>query len=241
MQNKFVLITLLFAAGQYAAALETARMELPSDFQSSAEPMKINGFGGRNKGNYRIGDYRGKFKRGESRLGIMDPLYVSNKGKSGFTFEGRRIEQLEASCQMKKGTITIGIVTFDPKKFSYQCSFGSGGKLANANLILGQPKDRTFKEKVLAADQRAGEAIVHDTHLTIESVHSYRGSRFRSSAPVGYLLTSGNDLVGAIELTDVNPVVYLPRTRSDDQAEAVLVVALALAVLRDPANSALED
>ena len=233
MQNKIVLIILLIAAARSAAALETARMELPSDFLSSAEPVTINGFGGRNKGNYRIGDYRGEFKRGESRLGIMDPLYVSNKGKSGFTFDGTHGEQLKADCQMKKGTVTIGIVTFDPKKFSYQCSFKSGGKLANANLILGQPKDRTFKERVLAADQRAGEAIVHDTQLAIESVHSYRGSRFRSSAPVGYLLTYGDELIGAVELTDVNPVVYLPRTRNDDQAEAVLVVALALAVLRD--------
>ena len=238
---RIILIVLVLTAVRLALALETARMELPSGFQNSAEPVKINGFGGRNKGNYRISDYRGEFKRGESRLGIMDPLYVSNKGKSGFTFDGTRIERLKASCQMKKGTVTIGIVTFDPKKFSYQCSFDSKGELANANLILGQPKDRTFKEKVLAADQRAGEAIVHDTHLTIESVHSYRGSRFRSSAPVGYLLTSGDELVGAVELTDVNPVVYLPRTRNDDQAEAVLVVALALAVLRDPANSAIED
>jgi hypothetical protein len=59
--------------------------------------------------------------------------------------------------------------------------------------------------------------------------------------PVGYLLELDGRAVGAVELTDVDPAVYLPTADSPDVRSAVIVTALALAVLPDPATSALED
>lgn len=217
-------------------------MQLPGEFAAQATRVNAQGFGGRNKGSYTIGDYRGSFTRSETRLGIFDPLYVSSKGKSSFTFQQRAHEQtLDAECQMAKGAVTIGVVTFDPKKISYRCDFRRGGALQPANLVMGQPKAEGMKQRFLARDLRRGEFIIGTTHLTFDSVHFYKGSSLSSQAPVGYLIRSGDLVVGAVELTDWNPTLYLANDLEDDTREALLVTALAIAVLRDPADSALED
>lgn len=223
-------------------AIETARMELPADFESAAERATIEGFGGWNKGSYTFLDYRGEFARGESRLGIFDPLYVSSKGRSSFTLAGADGgEEFAADCEMKKGAVTVGIVSFDPKKMSYRCEFRRDGLLTDAQFVLGQPKYASMKERLLAKDQRRGEAVILGKHFVIESVHRYRGTKFTSQAPVGYVLRFGDDIAGAVELTDVNPTVYLTRGQEADLRQAASIVALALAVLRDPAHSAMEE
>jgi len=231
---------LLFAT--VVSAIETARMELPAEFADRAERITIEGFGGWNKGTYAFREYRGEFRRGESRLGIFDPLYVSSKGKSSFTLTGPGLAgEFAAACEMKKGAVTVGIVTFDPKKLSYRCEFRQDGRLADAQFVLGQPKYDSMKERLLAKDLRRGEAIVFDQHFLIESVHRYAGSPISSQAPVGYLLRNGERLVAAVELTDVNPAVYVVSDDDEAMRHATSVVVLALAVLRDPAHSALEE
>jgi len=223
-------------------AFETARMELPADFATRAERITIEGFGGHNKGTYEFRDFSGEFRRGESRLGIFDPFYVSNKGQSSFTLTGPGTSgEFAADCEMKKGAVTVGIVTFDPKKLSYRCEFRENGRLADAQFVLGQPKYDSMKERMLAKDLRRGEAIVFDQHFLIESVHRYAGSPISSQAPVGYLVHSGDRLVAAVELTDVNPSVYVLGDDDEPTRKATSIVALALAVLRDPAHSALEE
>lgn len=217
-------------------------MQLPAEFETRATRVTSEGFGGRNKGSYSIGGYQGSFTRSESRLGIFDPLYVSNKGKSSFTFEQRSQGQtLDAECRMEKGAVTLGVVTFDPKKMSYRCDFRRGGVLQAASLVMGQPKPEGMKQRFLARDLRSGEFVIGSTHLVFESVHHYKGSSLSSQAPVGYLIRSGDRAVGAVELTDWNPALYLGGELDPDTHEALLITALAIAVLRDPADSALED
>lgn len=225
-----------------ASALTVARMELPADFQAQAAPLRASGFGGKNKGSFVFTGHSGEFTRGESRLGIFDPLYVSSKGKSSFSFrEDGTADAISAECAMKKGTVSIGVITFDPKKMSYQCEFRQGNRLLGARFILGQPKAAGFKAALLAKDARAGEAIILEQQLTIQSVHRYKGTELQSSAPTGYLLQSGDRAIAAVELTDVNPTFYLLPDLPDDLRRSALLASLALAVLRDPANSALED
>jgi len=232
----------LFLFATVVGALETARMELPAEFAERAERITIEGFGGWNKGTYAYRDYQGEFRRGESRLGIFDPLYVSSKGKSSFTLSGPGMaDEFAAACEMKKGAVTVGIVTFDPKKLSYRCEFRQNGQLADAQFVLGQPKYDSMKERLLAKDLRRGEAIVFDRHFLIESVHRYAGSPISSQAPVGYLLRNGEQIVAAVELTDVNPSVYVLGDDDDAMRHATSVVVLALAVLRDPAHSTLGE
>ena len=224
------------------AALRTATMDMPDDFREQATRISVSGFGGKNKGSFAFLDYRGDFKRGESRLGVFDPLYVSNKGKSSFTFqEPGGTETISADCAMKKKSVTVGIVTFDPKKMAYHCDFRSDESLLGARLILGQPKASGFKEAMLARDARVGEASIFGQQLTMQSVHKYQGSKLQSSSPVGYFLWSGDRLVAAVELTDVNPTFFVTPGLEVDLQRSALVTSLALAVLRDPANSALED
>lgn len=235
-------IVLLLLATPTSVALQTARMALPNGFEEHAERIAVSGFGGRNKGSYRFADYHGDFTRGESRLGVFDPLYVASKGKSSFTFrETADAGVLSASCQMTKGTVNIGIVTFDPKKMAYHCEFRRDGQLLGAQFVLGQPKPGTMTERALAMDIRRGEAAILSQSFTFESVHKYRSSRLQSPTPVGYLVHAADQVVAAVELTDWNPTFYFATGLSDAQRHAAMVVALALAVLRDPANSPLED
>ncbi len=241
-QSDAIIFTMLLFAGAVPAAPETARMELPAEFEQRATRVAAQGFGGWNKGSYTIGNYRGDFSRSESRLGIFDPLYVSSKGKSSFTFrEVGAMEPLETECRMAKGAATVGVVTFDPKKMSYRCDFRRAGTLQDASFVMGQPKPENMKERFLAKDRRSGEAVIGSHRMTFESVHTYKGSRLSSQPPVGYVIRSGDSIVGAVELTDWNPTLYLADDLEQGERESLLVTALAIAVLRDPADSALEE
>lgn len=231
--------------GLSALGLSTAQIQLPEELETRSDRLGFTGFGGRNKGSFQLhGDpaYHGEFRRSESRLGVFDPLYVSSKGKSSFTMRSDGTDEaFGADCQMKKGSVTIDVVTFDPRKMYYQCDFRKGGKLLGARLVLGQPKADGFKEKFLALDRRRGESNIFDQHLTIESVHDYKGTKLSSQPPIGYLLRHDGEAVAAIELTDVNPTLFVSHDLPSDLRRSVIVTALALAILRDPANSALDD
>ena len=240
MSAVFAPLSVVFVLPMFA--LSTAQMDLPGDFYSQATKLSVAGFGGKNKGAFRFAGYSGEFTRGESRLGIFDPLYVSSKGKSSFTL--RRADGsdvISAECAMKKSTVTIGIVTFDPKKMAYQCDFRENGRLSGARFVLGHQKASDFKQTFQAYDRRAGEANIAGHYLTMQSVHNYKGTKLGSPSPVGYLIMFGDQTVAAVELTDVNPTFLLSPDLDESLKQSVLVTALSLAVLRDPANSALED
>lgn len=222
--------------------LATAQIELPAELDASADRLPVAGFGGHNKGTFEFAGYHGEFTRGESRLGIFDPLYVANRGKSSFTL--RRTgsgDSISGSCRMEKNAVTIGIVTFDPKKLSYICDIRANGAAQSATLVLGQPKAKGFKQRFLAKDLRHGELQLHGHYLTMESVHNYKGTSLGSQSPLGYLLMHGDRVIAALELTDVNPTIFVARDLAAELRESVLAGAVALAVLRDPADSALED
>ena len=225
-----------------AASIESARMRLPEEFGQQSAQLRFTGFGGYNKGTWSIGDYQGEFTRGESRLGVFDPLLVSSKGKSSFSFPASGSDApLTADCEMRKKSVTIGVLTFDPKKMAYDCEFRRNGTLTGDRFILGQPKRTGLKDRLLAQDTRVGEAMIAGSHFTMKSVHQYHGSPISSQSPVGYLVDAAEQTIGAIELTDWNPAIYIQDTLQPDTQDALLVVALAIAVLRDPANSALEE
>lgn len=222
--------------------LATAQIEVPAELDASADRLPVSGFGGRNKGMFEFAGYHGEFTRGESRLGVFDPLYVANRGKSSFTLRrSGSADSISGSCRMEKNAVTIGIVTFDPKKLSYVCDIRTSGAAHMATLVLGQPKAKGFKQRFLAKDLRHGELQLNGHYLTMASVHNYKGTSLGSQSPVGYLLMHGDRVIAALELTDVNPTIIIARDLSVDLRESVLTGALALAVLRDPANSALED
>jgi hypothetical protein len=238
------LCTVLFAVAALAtlpsSAQRAARMQLPQDLGARAERLSFAGFGGRNEGAYTLGDLRGEFTRIESRWAVADPLVAQNRGRSSFTLSGAGFPApVAATCEMRRTSVTLGVITFDPDKMTYQCDLDAGG--ASPLLVLGQPKPENLRARVLARSDRRGEATFGGVTVAVRSVHNYDGSRLQAPMPVGYLLEIGDRAVGALELTDVDPAVYLPTEETPDVRAAVIVTALGLAVLRDPASSALED
>jgi hypothetical protein len=220
-------------------AQQAARMQLPDDLVARVERQAIEGFGGRNEGRYTLGELMGEFTRIESRWAIGDPLYAQNRGRSSFTVSGPGFDATVAgTCEMRRTAVTVGVITFDPDQMTYQCD------LAGADsrfLVLGQPKPENFRARLLARAERRGEASFGGVTLDVRSVHRYAGSRLEAPIPLGYLLEIGGRPVAAVELTDVDPALYLPVAESAEVRAATIVTALSLAVLRDPAASALED
>ena len=235
------LIGAFLLLGVTAFALETAKMDLPESLARNAERLAATGFGGFNRGRYELGPYRGEFTRIESRWAVFDPLYASNRAKSSFSLQGPRFDAaVTAECEMKKANVTIGVVTFDPKKMTYQCSFQRGGQPIAASFVLGEAKPENMRARLASRAERHGEAMIEGLRVSMRSVHRYAGSRWQSRTPVGYLLEIDEQLIGAIELTDVNPTLFLDPAAGEAR-DAALIAAMALAVLRDPEESDLGE
>jgi len=230
-----------FVAGISGLAAETARMQLPDDFAASAERQAIDGMGGRNRGEYSLAAGGGSFTRIESRLAVADPLFAQNRGKSSFTLSSPDHPQaVSGECEFRENVVTVGVLTFDPKKLAYVCELSSDGRF-DGTLTLGEPKPRSMRERVMAQDIRVGLAEIGSVRIELESVHRYSGSRLVSPVPVGYTLALDGRVSGAVELTDTNPTVLLGPDLDQHERLAMLTAALAIAVLRDPATSALGD
>jgi len=240
--GKFSLAALALLVPVASFGLESAAMALPADFAAAAVRLPVEGYGGANRGRFRIDSYGGEFTRIESRLGIFDPLYASNRGTASFSLNGPDTEgTVMADCRFKQNVATIGVVTFDPKKFGFTCELTGQGNFLPARLTLSQPRPDGFRQRLLARDTRRGIAEFPSTSIEIESVHAYAGSRLQSPTPVGYLLKLDSRVVGALELTDVNPTVFLANELTEHQRLPTLLAAIAVSLLRDPANSTLGD
>ena len=84
---------------------------------------------------------------------------------------------------------------------------------------------------------RTGGRVPRSTRVLRSSGSAIRAVR---CAATGNAASAAAATSGAIERTDVDPTVYWP-AEPDATRSAVVTAALALAVLRDPASSALEE
>ena len=225
-----------------STAATDAAIRLPPDFAANSSTISLSGFNGLNKGDYEGGEFKGEFTRIESRLAVFDPLYVANRGQSRFTMQDAAgLTLIEASCEAVERTVGIKFVELDLTKLTYGCEFGGPEATGEMRFVLGEPKREGFRERLLARERRAGEASVLGRDFVFESVHEYEGSRLDAQAPLGYLVRSGETVVAAVDLLDWDPIVHLHSSLTNDERKAAMIVALALSVLRDPANSVLED
>lgn len=219
-----------------------ATIRLPSEFAAGSTRVAFSGFGGFNRGSYTGAEFSGEFTRIESRLGVFDPIFVANKGKSGFTIENLDgVATLTADCRAIERTTTFKFVSLDLKKLAYSCNFSGEDAGGEMRFVIGEPKREGLRAKLLARDLRTGEASVFGHDFIINSVHEYEGTKLTSQAPLGYLLESNGVVFGAVDLLDWNPIVHLRDDMPETQRKATMIVALSLAVLRDPANSSLEE
>ena len=236
----FVALAAPFASPVFG--LKTAAMKVPPELAADAIRLPVSGFGGKNRGEFTIGDFSGEFTRIESRLAIFDPAYASSRGTASFAIAGPGIDgRLRADCSFKENVVTLGVVTFDSKKLAFVCELDSSSGGTVGRVVLGEPRPEGFKQRLLARAARTGAAEIGATRLELASVHEYEGSRFKSQTPTGYVVTSNASVVGALELTDVNPTIFVASSLSDDDRRSTMLAALAVSLLRDPAVSTLGD
>jgi len=213
------------------ATAATARMQLPDGFREQADFFNASGFRGHRSGDFTIGTYNGEFSNKDSRLDVGDATWVSNKARTSVRLAHPDTgESATAACGLTKGTLNVGVVTFDPKKLHYDCQLHVEDDVAN--LVVGQAKGTTG-EKLMARDLRHGAVEFPGLALTVRSVHGYLGSKFTSQAPVGYLIEANDRTLAAVELTDTSPSVYLSRELPPDESYRVMLVAMTIALLPD--------
>jgi hypothetical protein len=236
------LLVLAIGGGPQASAQRTAAVRLPSELGTDAVQLRFEGFGGRNRGEFVAGDFHGDFVRLESRLAVFDPGFVSNRGKGSFTLAGPGIDAaITADCSFRENVVTIKVVTVETRRFGYVCELTDAAGTMRGTTTLVEPKRSGFRATVVARSDRVGEAMLGGAEVELRSIHEYDGSRLIAQTPAGYLLSIGGRPLAALELTDTDPVLILGTMPDEVPVATVVAVALSLAVLRDPANSALDD
>ena len=230
--------SMLFTAAALVVAgcaLQPARMDLPAGFLAQVDQAEVTGLGGGTRGRYALQAHAGEFARSASRLSLFDDLYVADRGGTSFTIAGPLFpEPVRTSCRVRQSTVSISIVGFAAKPLAYTCDFALNGAALSWRMAVWEGRSATNSQSLQA--ERRGEIVVGETRLALRSTHAIAGTAIPASTPIGYLMERDGRTVGAIELNGTSPAVFFPRQASAEQQQAVVLAALALAVLWDPAN-----
>ena len=218
-----------------ACSVSAARMALSAGVSQSTTKIAITGMGGGQSGSFTAGTSSGRFSRRADRLGVMDPLFVSNHGGSSFDLAGPDVTgALSARCGFARQQMNVGVVSITPSQLRYGCQFRRDGQPLAATLEL------QGRGGVLGAvdgrEARAGVFQYDGVRLNIRSVHRAAGSPLPLPQPIGYSFSHEGREIGAVDLNGPDKRVHAPiepRLR-----EATLVAAMALAVFWDPAEVA---
>lgn len=224
---------LLAVAGLLGACgvVQPARMLMPKGLDTTTDRVTITGLGGLPSGEYRVGEYSGAFKRSATRLSFFD-IVVTDRANATFSVSGPGVARpLNARCGLAQRTANINVVTFTPRPLQYDCSFDG---VPGAALVLQEGTESLTG--ALGQAQRRGYIEIAGTRLVLRSVHQVQGSPLRLEAPIGYVFEADGIAAGAIELNGTTPEVLLPK--GGDARQAVLLAALGLALVWDPANRA---
>lgn len=237
MKKYSFLAAMLLIAG--CSAVPPAEMRLPPALAGQPrQTLPIEGLGGGgDKGRFYIGPWQGSFTRSEDRLAVFDAL-VTNRGHAGFVMEGPEISwTIEADCRMRERVVEVGAVSFTPAPMSYACRFTADGQAFPARFELHEVK--TGFADNLSRRQRRGEIALGGEVVQISSVHKIAGSPLELASPIGYVFEQAGQPVGAVEING-RPRLILTDPSDKGLARTLTIAGLALALLRDPANSPLE-
>jgi hypothetical protein len=217
-------------------AITPARMALPG-LLDAEPPLVFQGMGFGQKGRFSAGLYAASFSRSDTRLALFDALFERRSGKTSFVLEGPAIDgAITAECRVAERTVTISVISFNPKPMAYVCRFSNQGRTLPAHFELQE--DRSGLAGMMMRQGRRGELAFDDVVLNIVSVHRLQGSGIETGTPIGYLFESEGVPVGAVELNGKPAVRFAPGADAGAR-RAVMVAATALGVLWDPAESAL--
>lgn len=236
-QHPFRLGTMICAAAALAGcALEPARMALPAPL-AAVTAYPFEGIGAGQKGQFRAGPYAVSFRRSDTRLALFDAIDERRTGKVEFSVSGPDFNgAVEAECEARMRTITLDIISFDPKPMAYQCRFLHEGRTLPARFEVQQ--SRRGVADMMMRQSRRGEIAFDRVTLGIASQHRLDGSPISTASPIGYVFTQDGVPVGAVELNGT-PVLRFAYDSDASVRRAVVLAALALGILWDPADSAL--
>jgi hypothetical protein len=193
--------------------------------------VAVDGMNAGRRGSFTAGEYSGDYERSATRLELFGDFAVFDRGRARYTVNNVGAQPLSARCTVRKTSMTISIVGFDPKPLAYECDFDEQGKGVGVRLTLQESSDGV---KTMQAERR-GRIDYNGTTLTLRSVHAVEGSPFPLGTPIGYVFEKNGTTVGAVELNGLTPRLWLPQA-NDDTRRAAIAAAMALAVFWDPAN-----
>ncbi|MFO6445893.1 hypothetical protein ACLBKU_01990 [Erythrobacter sp. NE805] len=228
---------LTLAAALLAAACAPAQMRLSPGLAAGGEVLAVEGIGGGNAGRFYVGPWQGSFRRSEERLAVAE-TFVTRRAGAGFIIEGPGIsETIEADCRLREREIALDDdVSFTPERMAYRCAFTAEGRAFPARFELQEA--RTGVADALNRRQRRGEIALGGEVVQMRSVHRLKGSPFEMASPIGYVFEQNGREVAAVELNGKARLI-LADPANESLSRTVTIAALALALLRDPADSML--
>jgi hypothetical protein len=202
------------------ASLPAARMELPESLRAKA-PLTLQGLNGSRSGEFSLAGERGRYERAADRLNVFDTLGFDRVSAR------YRTDSTRASCRGRQIEGSLGIVSGQPRPFEVQCQFE--GAFSGTLTLRGSARAAGTQQ------QRSGRITAGGAVVDFVSVHRLLGSPLPLSFPAGYLLSVDGQPVGAVELTDTRPRVWLPDSPAP-VAAAATHASIALSLLWDPSQ-----
>lgn len=219
------------------SAFPSAQMHLPPALASSqSEP--ISGIDGWTHGHFEVAGHTGHYQRSETRL-ILFNLFDRRSAHARFTVIGPLTgETIEADCRMRERALTFESISLTTKPMAYHCEFLSDGRPLPARFELQESVNNLAA--ALARYERRGEIAFGGDIVKIQSVHRLRGSPFTTEAPIGYRFEQAGRAVAAVELNG-KPRLFLSEDIEPSLQQTVIIAALAVSLLWDPASSNLGE
>lgn len=211
------------------AGCATAEMRLPDNL-ATASRVEFEGIGGSRSGLYRAGAYSGRYARSADRLTVFGTVN-EGRGHSEFTLAGGEFPApVEGRCRMRQSSLDLGLVDVTTRPMAYRCEFSQQGRPMAASLELQE-----VTRSAINRYERRGRIMLDGETVEVHSVHHLAGTPLPTSTAIGYQFEQHGHPVGAIELNG-RPALMIEPGASPALRQALVLGALALGVLWDPAN-----
>jgi hypothetical protein len=208
----------------------TARMSLPPSLQK-AEAITLLGLGHGRRGRFVAGPYKGEFERSAERLAFFDRLIERQYGTTRFSLAGPDLPAWDVTCRFGQRTHGLGVLEVRSAPLAFKCEVRHQGRQAGELELKAISQGLSG---MMMRQQRRGSLRLGSVVLDIRSAHHVQGSPLQLASPLGYLFELDGSTVGAVQ-TDGRPFIRIS-AQSDEERHAVIIGALALALLWDPAT-----
>ena len=213
------------------ATIQAARVTVPATLQAQSTWWTIDGIGGMPQGQFTVGPYQGKFTRSASRTSFFDALYERMDASVTFELAGPSLGRpLRADCRMRERSVTLGVVSFSPRRLAYRCEFtiDDGGPERWFEL---QEQRETLES--LGRRTRIGSLNQASSQWMVSSLHDLEGAALPLAQPAGYLMEREGRPMALVELLGL-PRLLMDEALSDESRTIVVASALSLALLWEP-------